>query len=118
MPNKSHLTSEEISEIIKRTRREKDAMHQPETLERIISAVRKELGEDCSAPAITYGMVMAAGYAEQAAFGGLLSVNIIQQFFVDGAKVHGCQCPKCSKARAQAKASADDVLKKAAGHGG
>ena len=118
MPKSSNLTPEEISEIIKRTRREKDAMHQPETLERIFSAVRKELGEDYSAPSIIFGMVMAAGYAEQSALGGLMSLGSIQQVFIDGANVCGCQCPKCSSARAKATASADEVLKKAAGYGG
>lgn len=106
-------------QIIEQARRNRDALDQPETLERIIKAVQAELGPDFLSPDVTYGMINAAGYHEQKNLGGIFSdaKDFIFDEFLAGAKAHGCQCKKCTAKREAAKASTDDVLRKAARNG-
>ena len=113
MPDNFPKSPAELRTLIERVRRSRDELQHKDTLERIIKAVQKELGDDFPEPAIANGMIMAAGYMEIKALHGLANHNQVRQTFLKGAMVYGCQCPKCSKARAEAKASADDMLRKA-----
>ena len=93
---------------------------QPETMEKIIEAVRAVLGgEDVPMSIVGAAMQSAAGYNYAIETGKkepseMFILSSIAGLHL-GASLAPCQCSKCSKARAKAQAGADDVLRKAAG---
>ncbi len=96
-----------------------DDLRKEDVMQRVIMAVRKELGNELPSTVIATAMIMAAGYSEVTSLGGIMggSIEANKHRFIDGARLAPCQCMKCSNARIVAKESADAVLRKAAGHG-
>ena len=113
------MKPEHLKKAIEEARRRRHDLAQPEMLERIIKAVQAELGEDYPDPAIATGMVMAAGYMQQRALGGLINgwKKGNELSFLKGAKVYGCKCPECTAKKQQAMRDAAALLRKAAGNG-
>lgn len=92
---------------------------QPETMDKIIEATRAVLGEDVPNPIIGAALQNAAGYIYAIETGKCAPSQTFTMASVAGlhfgASIAPCQCQNCTSNRKAAKASADAVLRKAAG---